>query len=206
MVIGPNNELLSDGTWNYSYNTAGQQTGKTNIATGETWAYTYNLNGQLLTAVQQDADSNVLQTINYQYDAFGRILQQDVTGPDGVTQVSRYAYNGDQLYAVLDGNGNLVTRYLYAPGTNQLLGSVNAQGQFSSILTDPFGSVRDVVNPDGSISHIDYDAFGNLLDGSANPGLFGWNGMQLDSATGQYQGSAAREYDPVQGGGRVPIR
>jgi hypothetical protein len=37
-VIGPDNQILSDGTWNYSYDADGNEIGKVNIATGVLWA------------------------------------------------------------------------------------------------------------------------------------------------------------------------
>ena len=88
---------------------------------------------------------------------------------------------------------------LYAARSNQLLGSFDAQGNFSQILTDAFGSVRDVIGPTGMLSHTDYDPFGNVLAGSAGVGLFGWHGMQYDAAAKLYRGSAARQYDPASG-------
>jgi len=42
-VTGVANRLLSDGTWNYHYDAAGNITSKTNSQTGETWTYSYDL-------------------------------------------------------------------------------------------------------------------------------------------------------------------
>ena len=63
-VIGPDNELLSDGTWNYTYDAAGNQIGKVNIATGETWTYAYNNANQLVSAVDASSSGHRAATGN----------------------------------------------------------------------------------------------------------------------------------------------
>ena len=42
-VTGDDNQLESDGTWNYTYNAVSDLVGKTNIVSGEIWTYAYNL-------------------------------------------------------------------------------------------------------------------------------------------------------------------
>ncbi len=42
VVIGPDNQLLSDGVWNYSYDAVGDLISKANIADGTTWTYGYD--------------------------------------------------------------------------------------------------------------------------------------------------------------------
>jgi RHS repeat-associated protein len=197
-VTGADNTLLSDGTWNYTYDASGQVTGKTNATTGETWSYVYALNGQLSQATDRDSGGNLLQQANYVYNPAGQLVEEDVTTPTGGTQVTKYLWSGTQLYATLDANGNITRRIFAVNGTNQLLGSAGANGLLSLDLTDPLGSVRDVVGPNGTV-HANYDAFGNVTNGATIVGQFGWGGLMRDAATGMYQGTLAREYDPTTG-------
>jgi hypothetical protein len=48
--LGANNQLASDGTWNYAYDAAGNVSSRTNILTGEVWRYTYDFANHRLTA------------------------------------------------------------------------------------------------------------------------------------------------------------
>src|SRR5207302_9481556 len=58
--VGTDNELASDGTWAYSYDAAGDLTGKTDAAAGLTWAYGYDDANELTSAVETDSNGNVL--------------------------------------------------------------------------------------------------------------------------------------------------
>ncbi len=196
-VIGVDNTLQSDGTWNYQYDAAGEVTSKTNPVTGETWTYTYALNGQFATATNKDVNGTTLQQVSFAYNPAGQLVEEDVTTPTGTT-VTKFLWSGTQLYATLDGNGTITSRIFTVNGGNQLLGTSNTQGQLSLDLTDPLGSVRDVVGPAGTV-HTDYSAFGTTVNGTSQTGLFGWGGMMHDGATGLYQGTLAREYDPSTG-------
>ena len=49
--MGTDNEIASDGTWDYSYDAEGNMTEKINIATGEYWDLRYDLNNMLTEAV-----------------------------------------------------------------------------------------------------------------------------------------------------------
>jgi hypothetical protein len=45
--VGPNNEILSDGTYTYSYDAEGNCTERVNIATGADTDYTWDLRNRL---------------------------------------------------------------------------------------------------------------------------------------------------------------
>jgi len=102
------------------------------------------------------------------------------------------------VWAVMDVNNSLVTRYINGDGVNQVFARVDANG-VAWLLTDALGSVRDVVSNSGRVlSHIDYGAFGNITYQS-NPALSGdlfFTGDQFDPETGFYF-SRARYYDPT---------
>ena len=52
-VIGPDNQVLSDGTSNYTYDQEGNEATKTNIASGDQWTYTYDNINHLTKAVEK---------------------------------------------------------------------------------------------------------------------------------------------------------
>ncbi len=187
-VTGVDNRLLTDGTWNYTYDAAGNTTQKVNIATGETWTYGYDFNNKMTSAVDTSANGTVLQSIAYQYDVFGNRVQEDVT-QGGATTTTRFAYDGQNAWATLDGNNTLQMRYLYLAGADQPTAQISAAGAVGWYLTDHLGSVRDVVNNSGAVvDHIDYDAFGNVAR-ETNPSQaprFGWAGGVRDMQTGLY--------------------
>jgi len=68
-----------------------------------------------------------------------------------------------------DGAGNLTHRYLYGPDMDQVMADEQFQlpGQPGSILwplTDQQGTVRDLVDSDGTVpNHIQYDSFGRRM-------------------------------------------
>jgi RHS repeat-associated protein len=200
-VIGPDNELLSDGVWDYTYDTAGNRTGKTNIATGETWTYTCDNANHLIGAVDRDASGDILSESTYVYDALGNRIAQTVTTPSGTT-TQRYAYDRGNIWADLDGSSSLTTRYMLDDSGNHVA-QVTAGGAVYWLLADHLGSVRDVTNADGTlVKHVDYDAFGNRTD-DTNPSLvvaYSYAGYRFDPTTGLYYAdSSAREYDADTG-------
>jgi hypothetical protein len=68
VLIGPNNQLLSDGTYDYTYDAEGNRTSRTNIATGEVTAYAWDYRNRLTQVTSLDASNNVTQTVKYTYD------------------------------------------------------------------------------------------------------------------------------------------
>jgi RHS repeat-associated protein len=177
-------------------------------------AYTYTPNGELLTKTVGS------QTTTYHYDVLGNLLA--ATLPSG-TQVS-YIVDGENrrigkkvngvlvqgfLYenqlepvAELDGNGNLVSRFVYCGcGANNIPQYMLKNGVTYRILSDHLGSPRLVVNTiDGTIAQrLDYDEFGNvILD--TNPGFqpFGFAGGIDDQHT-KLTRFGARDYDAETG-------
>src|SRR6478736_54565 len=143
-------------------------------------------------------------TINYSYDGFGRRVQR-VLG----TSTTRYVYrDGLHLAAVLDENGALISRFVYASHVNVPDMMVLANVTVFRIISDQLGSPRVLVNPSNPAQPIamklDYDEFGNqtvtvntgTIPGRAFP--FGFAGGLYDQDTGLVH-FGAREYDPVVG-------
>lgn len=199
---GPGNQLLDDGTWAYAYDNEGNLVQKTNHSTGETWTYGYDNANRLIWAEDRaSAGGNLLQRVSFTYDVFGNRIEKDVWTPTAGTIVTRFAYDGEEAWAGLDGHNALQTRYLHGDQVDQLFARIAANGTAAWYLTDRLGSVRDITDGSGVVQdHIDYDGFGNVVN-ETNPAFgdrYKYAGRELDSETGLQYGHA-RYYDPTTG-------
>jgi YD repeat-containing protein len=187
-TIGPDNQLLSDGTWNYSYDNAGNFVSKTSISDpSETWTYTYDNNNQMLSAVETEG-STTIAAVTYTYDALSNRVEVETT-QNGTTTTQLFAYDGTNVYADEDGSGNITTRYLWGSQTNALEGRVTSTGTASFAITDYQGSVRAWVGSTGAVQdEINYDAYGNITsESNASDGSrYTYVGYQWDAVTGEY--------------------
>ena len=201
-VTGLDNQLLSDGTWNYTYDKEGNLAGKTNIATGETWTYGYDNLNEMTSAVHRNASGALLLQVRYGYDVFGHRVEEDVYDPTGVqSSVTKFVYNGDQIWATLDASNQVTERYVSLDGLDSAFARIGAAGGVGWLLADRLGSVRDIVNNSGQvIDHIDYDAWGSKINETqpANGDAVGYAGYWFDAAVGLDQ-DWHREYDPASG-------
>jgi RHS repeat-associated protein len=173
--------------------------------------YTYTANGELLTKTSYG------QTTTYHYDVLGNLRQVELPAKtieyviDGRnrrvgkkvngTLVQGFLYQGRlKPVAELDGNGNVVARFVYGSKAN-VPDYLVKEGKTYRLLSDHLGSPRLVVDDnDGSVvQQLEYDAFGNVvLD--TNPGFqpFGFAGGIYDSATTLVR-FGARDYDAESG-------
>lgn len=177
-----------------------------------TTTYTYTANGELVTKVEGG------QSTTFSYDLMGNLT--NVSFPDGTG--IEYVIDGynrrigkkrngilaqgflykDRLNvaAELDGEGSVVSRFVYASKRN-VPDYMVRQGVTYRIVSDHLGSVRLVVNAeDGSVAQrMDYDAFGRvLLDTSPGFQPFGFAGGLYDPDTGLTR-FGARDYDADAG-------
>jgi RHS repeat-associated protein len=108
--------------------------------------------------------------------------------------------NGTQTWTLYDGSdpvmdfnssGSLEMRYLNGP-TGDLVDTIiareSAGGTVAWYLPDRLGTIRDLINNLGSIiDHVDYSAFGTVLDESSPSNgdrMMGFAGMERDTVTG----------------------
>jgi RHS repeat-associated protein len=199
---GADNRLLTDGIWDYSYDNEGNVIQKTKITTGETWTYAYNSVNLLTSAEQRDSSNTLLQRIDYTYDAFGQRLSQTVfDAGTNTTTTTRFAYDGQEIWADLTNSGSVQSRYLRGDAVDQLFGRTDAAGNVSTYLTDHLGSVRGLTDGTGTLQgQFSFDAFGNLTAGAASQlGRYGWTGREFDAATALYHSILGRNYNPTIG-------
>jgi RHS repeat-associated protein len=174
----------------YDYTANGELQSKTE--SGVPTSYTYDVLGNLM-SVTLPGDV----TIEYVIDGNNRRIGKKV---NGALQQGFLYQNQLNIVAELDGNNNVVSRFVYGSKGNvpdyMIKGGVTYR-----IISDHLGSPRLVVNASNGqvVQHIDYDEFGNVLN-DTNPGFqpFGFAGGIYDQHTGLVR-FGARDYDPQVG-------
>jgi RHS repeat-associated protein len=193
---GTNNQLLTDGIYNYQYDDEGNRTQRTEIATGSVTEYGWDYRNRLTAVLFKDALGNVTKTIEYIYDGNNQRIGKRIDG--AVTE--RYVIDRNQIALVFDGTGSQTHRYLYGTGVDQILADETGAST-NWLLADKLGSIRDVVDINGAvIDHVVYDSFGKVQSQS-NPSYqlrFAYTGREQDNETGlnYYR---ARYYDAGNG-------
>jgi RHS repeat-associated protein len=200
---GTDNRLLSDGTYNYTYDNEGNRTNRTSIATGELTRYTWDYRNRLTSVTTQDSSGTVTKSVAYTYDVYGQRIAKSVDA-DGVgaatPQTERMVYDGDNIALTFDETGTQTHRYLYGPGVDQILAD-ETPTDVNWALVDNQGTVRDVINSQGQVlNHIVYDSYGQMTsETNSNVDFrYGYTGRERDEETGlnYYR---ARYYDTTTG-------
>jgi RHS repeat-associated protein len=181
-MTGANNQLLSDGTYNYTYDGEGNRTKRTEIATGKVTEYVWDYRNRLSSVMFKDAGGVVTKSIDYIYDGNDQRIGQKLNGV--VTE--RYVLDRNQIALVFDGSGTQTHRYLYGTQIDQVLSDETPTGMVWA-LADRQGTVGDLVDNSGSaVNHITYDSFGKVVS-QTNPGVvfrYGYTGREADDETG----------------------
>jgi RHS repeat-associated protein len=221
---GTNNQLSSDGTYNYLYDANGNMTKKTTISSGAYVTYTWDYHNRL-TDVKFYTSANVLtEHINYVYDVFDRLIEKqlDPTGGGTYTSKQSFVYDGDSVILAYNASNALTDRFLMLPplskggpggggstgadGTEAALADENGSGAVSWFLKNREGDTIDVVQYNSGtdttsvVNHVIYGAFGNFTSqsNSAYQPLFAYTGQMWDADAGLYY-YHARWYNPVIG-------
>src|SRR5436309_4490415 len=142
-----------------------------------------------MTRVEKHATpgGTLLLSIDYKYDVFGNRIEQDKWTSGTGHVVTRFAYDGSDVWADLDGSSNLTMRYLLGESIDERFARVNSSGTAAWYLVDHLGSVKDIVNASGGvIDTIAYDAFGNVTSETSptNGDRYKFTGREQDSDTG----------------------
>jgi RHS repeat-associated protein len=182
--------LVQYGDALYSYDSNGDLAKR--AVGGQATQFSYDGQGSLSQVVLADG-----RTVEYLIDGMQRRLAKKVNGE--LKQAFLYQ---DQLrpIAELDGNNEVVARYVYGDRVNVPEYMVKG-GVTYRLLLDRLGSVRMVVNSANGevVQRMDYDAWGNVeLD--SNPGFqpFGYAGGLYDNDT-KLVHFGARDYDAFTG-------
>ncbi|HOW52262.1 MAG TPA: RHS repeat-associated core domain-containing protein [bacterium] len=184
-------QLVRYGTTTYRYTLNGDLETKTTLEGITT--YRYNALGNLDQVILPNNS-----VIGYTYDAQGRLIGKRVNG----TVTARYLYDGQlKIAAVVDGEGNVERRYLYALHANVPEAILEADGTTYRIIHDHLGGPRMVVNAATGeiVKEVAYDEFGNITAETGTYDLpFGFAGGIRDTDTGLTK-FGARWYDPEVG-------
>ncbi|MEO6812225.1 MAG: RHS repeat-associated core domain-containing protein, partial [Isosphaeraceae bacterium] len=200
---GPNNQLLSDGTYTYTYDFEGNRTSRTSIATGTVILYNWDYRNRLTRVVTEDSAGQVTAEDDYTYDVENRRIAVATGIPGSDPTVTRYIYDGDHPVLALSESGQVEHRYLFGPAVDQVLADEDASGHILWSLADIQETIRDLVDSGGAVQdHIVYDPFGRVTAETA-PAVgatfaFGYTGQAYDRDTGlsYYK---ARYYDAAPG-------
>ncbi len=117
---------------------------------------------------------------------------------------TRFAYDGQDVWADLDGSNNVKVRYLRGDVVDQVFARSVAAGQTNAgvawYLTDRLGSVRDLMDGSQAVrDHLDYGGFGVVTESVASFGdRYKFTGREYDPDAG-LQYNRARFYDQRPG-------
>ncbi|MEQ8788186.1 MAG: RHS repeat-associated core domain-containing protein [Pirellulaceae bacterium] len=200
-TTGDNNLLSTDGTYNYSYDDEGNRVLKTNISTGDYTEYEWDHRNRLTRIAQYNSSDTLQHEVEYTYDVFNRRITKEIdadgAGGGGVDTI-QYVYDDDDIVFAFDGSDALTNRYLHGPMVDQVLADEDDMGDVLWALTDNLGSVRDLVENDGTVAnHITYDAYGNITSETAPSVdfIYAYTGRERDEES-DLQFNRARYYDP----------
>jgi RHS repeat-associated protein len=206
-VIGPGNRLKEDANYTYTYDNEGnliRKTAKAGSSVGQIqWDYSYDEANRLLRATKTDLSQNqVVLQVDYSYDALGNRMER-VTTSGGTQSFQRFAYDGSNVWADLNGSNVLQSRYLRGDAVDQLFARVDGGAQLYWDWTDRLGSIRAWTDSSGTpVAFLNYDSFGNPdarffpASRSLDVGRYGFTGREHDADTG-LQYNRARYYDPA---------
>jgi RHS repeat-associated protein len=132
--------------------------------------------------------------VRFGYDGLGRRTRKGTSAA-----MTNYIYDGEDLFAELNGSGALVAEYTYYPGVDKPH-SVRRNGAIYYFASDHPGNVVGLIDSGGNVvnSYL-YGAFGSsehVSEGIVNRLRFG--AREFDVETGLYQ-QRARYYDPDVG-------
>jgi RHS repeat-associated protein len=192
-VYDVQNRLMSDATWNYTYDRNGFLTRKDSKINGKSIDYNYDIMGNLLSV--SNSENNSL--VEYTADGLNRRLTKKVNGEFKYALLYQDAL---RPVAMLDQWNTVRATFVYGTLSNSP-DLMILDGVTYRFIHDHLGSPLFVVNTGTGeiVQAMKYDSWGKvLLD--TNPGFqpFGYAGGLYDPETGLVR-FGARDYDPSIG-------
>ena len=205
-TTGDNNQLTSDGTFNYTYDDEGNRLTRTrDLGHGR------RLHHRVRVGSRQPPHQADLQEQRRHSHQGNRVRLRLVRTPHqqddrlgrrggGSAEEIHYVYDGDNILLAFDENGDLTNRYLHGPAVDQILAdeqvtSLTSAGDVLWPLN--LGSVRDIVDSTGAVeNHITYDSFGNVTSETDDTidHIYAYTGRDRDEES-DLQYNRARYYD-----------
>jgi len=175
------NEQTASPGYTYTFDHDGNLITSTQTSTGYVWTYTYDYRNRMTGAVEKTSGGTTLEQVTYTYDALDNRIGMDENGMQTWT-----LYDGSSPIMDFNSSGSLTMRYLNGP--TGIVARQTSGGTVSWYLADALGTVRDLISNSGSIiDHVDYSAFGTVLDESSPSNgdrMMGFAGMERDTVTG----------------------
>jgi RHS repeat-associated protein len=173
-------------TITYTYDANG------NLATkdegSDVWSYAWNARNELVTVAK-----NGSVVARFAYDPLGRRIQK-VAGDVSTS----YVYDGEDIIRETRSNGTGY-RYIHGPRVDEPLVRIDNLGNSNYYHADGLGSIVKMTNDAGNIiAAYDYNAWGELMPGSAAPDSYGFTGREWDQTVGLWY-YRARYYDSEVG-------
>jgi RHS repeat-associated protein len=195
-----NNQLTTDGSFEYTYDNNGNRTKRRNLSTQEVTEYVWDYRNRLTEARSINSSGEVLRRSSFAYDPMDRRIRRsiDTDGNGPAPQSDEWTTWADVHPAYRwDNTGSMRNRFLFGPLVDMVLAEHTA-GQTRWPLADQIGSIRHVADTSGVIrNEISYDSFGRIVtqtNTTWQPSL-SFAGSAYDSDLDLYQ-MRSRYYDP----------
>jgi RHS repeat-associated protein len=173
----------TSGTFQYDPN--GNLTQK--VEGADTWAYEWDAENQLKRVLKNGAEVAI-----FLYDPLGRRAQK---AAGAITH--DYVYDGQDILKEARSDGTVYT-YVHGPGIDEPLARLDQTNAVAHYHADGLGSIVTMTDAAGNaVETKQYDAWGNIETGAAQPG-YAFTGREWDPETGLYY-YRARYYDPKIG-------
>jgi RHS repeat-associated protein len=180
-VVTAGNRLVRFRGDSMTYDLDGNLTRRWTIGGGFDQSYSWNSIGQL-TSVSTTGGT----TVNFTYDGFGRRASKSTS-----SSTSNYLWDGDNLFAELDGSWNRVAEYTYYPGVDRphsVRRWSGGTGTMYYFANDYPGSVVGMIDASGNLDKTyHYQPFGTIHDSTGTPAnALHFGARELDGETGLY--------------------
>jgi RHS repeat-associated protein len=173
---GKNNQLLSDGVFDYKYDDEGNRIAKQ--SKDSLTCYEWDHRNRLIRVIDNG------KSVEYAYDYQNRLVKRND---------ELFVHDGWQIACSLK-NGKVEHRYLWGATQDELLAMDDMW-----TLRDHLNTVRKVVDAKGAVvSELEYNAFGVLMNATGEKPLFRYTGKMFDDTTG-LQWNINRWYDAKVG-------
>ena len=193
---GLDNRVLTDGLFNYTYDSEGNLILRTDIASGSTRTFTYDHDNSLVQIVDATSGGAVLSDVTFTYDAFGRRISQVVDG-DAMYVV----YDRQHAWADFDVSQTAIARYLFGDSVDEVIARNRVSETTSWYHTDALGSVVQISDDTGAVmASRSFDSYGQVatVSGVSVFDRFAFTGRELDKSVQLYF-QRARTYDSAIG-------
>jgi RHS repeat-associated protein len=176
-VTGKNNQLTNDGVFKYTYDSEGNRVIK--ISKKSRTDYFWDHRNCLVKVIIDG------KMVKYVYDYQNRLVKRND---------EFFVHDGWQIVLTLDSERKVNEHFLWGARQDELLCENDHW-----TLCDHLGTVREIVGKNSNnISHLEYSAFGELLNVSGIKPRFRYTGKMFDNVT-QLQWNINRWYDAKAG-------